>query len=83
MILNPDFKQFLQLLNKNSVRYLIIGGFAVAFYGYPRYTKDFDIWVLLNPENAKNIVKTLDDLLPGSNLLHMVFFGKLFDPKQA
>jgi hypothetical protein len=61
MILNPDFKEFFQLLNENKVRYLIIGGFAVAFHGYPRYTKDIDIWLWLNPENANNVVKTLDD----------------------
>jgi hypothetical protein len=61
MILNPDFKEFLQLLNDNKVRYLVIGGFAVAFHGYPRFTKAIDIWLWLNPENAKNVVKTLDD----------------------
>lgn len=61
MILNPDFKEFFQLLNKNNVRYLVIGGFAVAFHGYPRYTKDIDIWLWINPENAKNVVRTLED----------------------
>jgi hypothetical protein len=61
MILDPDFKEFLQLLNKNKVRYLIIGGYAVAFHGYPRFTKDIDIWLWLNSENAKNVVKTLED----------------------
>jgi hypothetical protein len=61
MILDPDFKEFFQLLNENKVRYLIIGGFAVAFHGYPRFTKDIDIWLGLNPENAKNVVKTLND----------------------
>ena len=61
MILNPDFKEFFQLLNKNNVRYLVIGGFAVAFHGYPRYTKDIDIWLWINPENTKNVVRTLED----------------------
>ena len=61
MILNPDFKEFFQLLNKNNVRYLVIGGFAVAFHGYPRYTKDIDIWLWINPENAKNVIRTLED----------------------
>ena len=61
MILNPDFKEFFQLLNKNNVRYLVIGGFAVAFHGYPRYTKEIDIWLWINPENAKNVVRTLED----------------------
>jgi hypothetical protein len=61
MILNPDFKEFFQLLNANDVRYLIIGGYAVAFHGYPRYTKDIDIWIWVNPDNAERLVKTLKD----------------------
>ena len=59
MILNPDFREFFQLLNKNRVRYLVIGGFAVAFHGYPRYTKDIDIWLWLNPKNAERVVDSL------------------------
>jgi len=61
MILNPDFKEFFQLLNGNGVRYLIIGGYAVAYHGYPRYTKDIDVWIWANPENAERVVKTLRD----------------------
>lgn len=61
MVLDPDFKEFFQLLNKNNVKYLVIGGFAVAFHGYPRYTKDIDIWLRIDPDNATNVVKTLDD----------------------
>jgi hypothetical protein len=61
MILNPDFKEFFQLLNANSVRYLIIGGYAVAYHGYPRYTKDIDVWIWVDPDNAARIVKTLAD----------------------
>ena len=61
MILNPDFKEFFQLLNENEVRYLIIGGYAVAYHGYPRYTKDIDIWIWIHPDNAQKVVKTLKD----------------------
>jgi hypothetical protein len=61
MILNPDYREFLQLLNANDVRYLIIGGYAVAYHGYPRYTKDIDVWIWVNPVNAAKIVKTLQD----------------------
>ncbi len=39
-VLNQDFKEFIQSLNANNVRYLVIGGYAVAFHGHPRYTKD-------------------------------------------
>jgi predicted nucleotidyltransferase len=41
-VLNRDFKEFIQSLNDNHVRYLIVGGYAVAFHGHPRYTKDID-----------------------------------------
>lgn len=44
-MLNQDFKEFIQLLNDNQVKYLVIGGYAVAVYGHPRYTKDIDIWI--------------------------------------
>ena len=45
MVLDEDFKEFIQLLNANNVKYLVIGGFAVAYHGYPRYTKDIDFEV--------------------------------------
>ena len=59
MVLNQDFKEFIQSLNDHNVRYLIIGGYAVAFHGHPRYTKDLDIWIELGQENAANILKAL------------------------
>ncbi len=61
MEISKDFREFLKLLNKNNVKYLVVGGYALAFHGHPRYTKDIDIWVLVNPENAENIIKTLSD----------------------
>ncbi len=60
-MINQDFKEFIELLNKNSVKYLVVGGYALAFHGYPRYTKDIDFWVWVNRANAKNIIKTLED----------------------
>jgi hypothetical protein len=60
-VLNQDFKEFIESLNKNNVRYLVIGGYAVAFHGHPRHTKDIDIWVGMSPENAANIVKALGE----------------------
>jgi len=58
-MLNKDFKEFVELLNKNRVKYLVVGGYAVALHGYPRYTKDLDVWIELTPENASNILKAL------------------------
>ncbi len=60
MILTPDFKEFIQSLNDNNVRYLVVGGYAVAFHGHPRFTKDIDIWVWVDEQNAANLVKALD-----------------------
>ncbi len=59
-MLNQDFKKFIQLLNDNQVRYLVVGGYAVALHGYPRYTKDIDIWIELAKENAVRTIETLD-----------------------
>jgi hypothetical protein len=59
MVLNQDFKEFIRSLNEHNVRYLIIGGYAVAFHGHPRYTKDLDVWIELAPKNAANILKAL------------------------
>jgi hypothetical protein len=47
-VLNQDFREFIQSLNANKVRYLVVGGYAVALHGYPRYTKDLDVWIERN-----------------------------------
>lgn len=60
MALNQDFKEFIESLNDNNVKYLIIGGYAVAFHGHPRYTKDLDVWIWISQDNAINMVKALD-----------------------
>jgi hypothetical protein len=59
-MLSKDFKEFIELLNEYSVRYLVVGGYAVAFHGHPRYTKDLDVWVELSPENADKVLKALE-----------------------
>jgi predicted nucleotidyltransferase len=65
-VLNQDFKEFVQLFNDNQVRYLIVGGYAVAFHGHPRYTKDLDVWVEPSPANAERIVRALEQFGFGS-----------------
>lgn len=57
--LTRDFKEFLQLLNGHGVDYLLIGGHAVAFHGYPRATSDMDIWVAVNDDNASKMARVL------------------------
>lgn len=57
--LPPDFKEFLKCLNAAKVEYLLIGGYAVGYHGYPRATADLDIWVAMQPDNARRIVRAL------------------------
>jgi hypothetical protein len=59
--LPPDFKEFLKLLAAHNVEYLLIGGYAVGYYGYPRATADMDIWIAMNPANAGRIVASLKE----------------------
>ena len=54
-----DFKEFLQSLNAERVEYLLIGGYAVGYYGYPRYTADIDFWIARRQDNAERVVKAL------------------------
>jgi hypothetical protein len=62
MILLPqDFKDFLKLLNFHKVEYLLIGGYAVGYHGYPRATGDMDIWIAMKPENASKLVTSLQE----------------------
>jgi predicted nucleotidyltransferase len=59
--LSPDFKEFLKLLNAHQVEYLLIGGYAVGYHGYPRATVDMDIWIGMQPANAERIVAVLKE----------------------
>jgi len=59
MQIPPDFKEFLKLLNSRQVKYLLIGGYAVSYYGYPRATGDMDIWIAIEPRNAVKICEVL------------------------
>ncbi len=54
-----DFKEFLRLLNSYRVEYLLIGGYAVGYYGYPRATNDMDVWVAVHAKNAELLVKVM------------------------
>ena len=60
-MLSQDFKEFVGLLNKNEVEYLIVGGYAVGVHGYPRYTGDLDIWINATRQNARRMVAVLTE----------------------
>jgi len=59
MSVSSDFKDLLRLFNARQVKYLVIGGYAVVKYTEPRYTKDLDIWIRADPENAVLVFQAL------------------------
>jgi hypothetical protein len=65
-LLPQDFKDFLKLLNSKQVEYLLIGGYAVGYYGYARATADIDIWIAIHPNNAQKIVEVIREFGFGS-----------------
>jgi hypothetical protein len=58
-MLSKDFKEFAELLRSNGVEYLIVGGYALAAYGHPRYTGDLDFWVRRDAANAERVLVAL------------------------
>ncbi|MNK00758.1 hypothetical protein D3C87_185490 [compost metagenome] len=61
MILSEDFEDFLVLLNKHYVDYLVVGGYAMAFHGKPRYTGDLDIWINISESNATKMLAVINE----------------------
>ncbi len=57
--LPEDFKEFLKLLNEWNVEYLLVGGWAVGFYGYPRFTADIDVFISVETKNIKAIKRAM------------------------
>ena len=58
-MLNKDYREMLQCLADEGVKFLLVGAYAVAAHGYPRATMDIDIWVMPSPRNAKAVLKAL------------------------
>jgi hypothetical protein len=56
-MLNKDYKEMLQCLLEENVRFLLVGAYAVAVHGFPRATKDIDFFVWATPENAANLMR--------------------------
>lgn len=61
MLLDRDFSEFIGFLLAREVRFLVVGGYAVAVHGHPRYTGDLDIWVSADADNATRLMLALDD----------------------
>jgi hypothetical protein len=66
MEIQKDFKELLELFNANEVEYLIVGGYALAFHGAPRFTGDIDLLVKAESENARRILNALNQFGFGS-----------------
>jgi predicted nucleotidyltransferase len=65
-MLNRDFKEFAEWLNARGVEYLVVGGYALAAHGHPRYTGDIDFWVRPSQENIARLLNALNDFGFGS-----------------
>jgi hypothetical protein len=61
MNLEKDFIDFVDLLNKHQVAYMVVGGYALAFHGEPRTTGDMDIWIDCTEQNAQKMVAVMDE----------------------
>ena len=59
--LEKDFLDFISLCNQYSVKYLVIGGYAVSVHGYPRLTKDLDICIQISEGNAEKIIEVINE----------------------
>ncbi len=69
-LVNPNFQEFLEVLNKHNVEYCISGAYAVSFHAEPRYTHDIDVYVAKNVENSKKVSQAVKE-----------FFGTSIDEK--
>jgi predicted nucleotidyltransferase len=58
--LSSDLREFIHLLNTKSVKYVVVGAWALAFHGRPRYTGDLDIFVALEPDNADKLMEVIE-----------------------
>ncbi len=69
MLTNSDFRELLNLFKKHEIRYLVVGGYAVMKYSEPRFTKDLDVWIATDPENAHSVYVALKEFgAPLANL---------------
>ena len=76
MHLDPDFKEFVESFIAHDVRFLVVGGYALAAHGLPRATGDFDAWVWIDASNARRIVSALADFGFGGLDLTEVDFNR-------
>lgn len=77
MLTNPDFKELLKIFEKFKIRYLIVGGYAVMKYSEPRFTKDLDLFIATDQDNASGVYSALKEFgAPLKNLSSADFAQK-------
>lgn len=60
-MLNPDYMEFLQALQNHKVKFVVVGAYALSFYGHPRMTGDIDFWIYPDEANASNLMRALNE----------------------
>ena len=86
MLTSPDFKELLKLFEKYKIRYLIVGGYAVMKYSEPRFTKDLDVYIATDQDNAKSVYFALKEFgaplenLTSDNFAHEGYFYQMGRP---
>jgi len=86
MLTSPDFKELLKIFEKHKVRYLIVGGYAVMKYSEPRFTKDLDVFIAADRNNAKSVYSALKEFgaplknLTSSDFAHEGYFYQMGKP---
>jgi hypothetical protein len=75
-LFNPDFLDFIRVLNRNNVEYIIVGGYAVILHGYNRPTGDMDVWVNRTPDNYQKLIKAFNQFgLPSFEMTEKNFLN--------
>ena len=72
--LPPDFQEFFRSFHRHEVEYLLVGGYAVGYHGYPRATMYIDVWIASTLENARRVVAALEDFGFGGQKLNEALF---------
>jgi len=86
MLTSPDFRELMKVFEKHEIRYLIVGGYAVMKYSEPRFTKDLDVFIATDQDNAKGVYSALKEFgaplenLTSDNFAHKGYFYQMGRP---
>ena len=86
MLTNSDSRELLNLFEKHKIRYLVVGAYAVMKYSEPRFTKDLDLWISTDPENANSVYLALKEFgaplanLTADDFTHQGYFYQMGKP---